>query len=177
MALLGPRLAGNVQKGFTGIGNIGSRMPEFAFAIGIGSVISLAGKSYKTSSIGTGAGLGIKGVSAQAISIEIQKAYFSEFETIGDKFPDIADVIGKAIAEEITQANLIGGGGTVVKGSFSVDATEWGENIRKNGPIFLGPDWPRFSLVVGKGCVAAFANATGTIVGPTDSGSKGGIVT
>lgn len=177
MPMVGASMAATMQLSLASKGNIGVNLLTFCTAIGVGSVMSLVGKTFTTSDTGVGSGagagigIGITGVTGSSVSKLIQAAYLSEFGSMGTLLPDITDAIGLALELELAKATLISahapvyvGSGIVDLGSIKVSPSQWASNIQQAGPTLLGSDWPRFAKIVGQGCSEAFKTASGVVV-------------
>jgi hypothetical protein len=161
-------------KGFVGTG-----LPSFAAAIGTGSVLSLVGKTFSTSdmgstaSAGVGVGIGLTGVSSATIKGAMMLEALSKGFTPTTQQSDVFEAVGDALVTELAIASLTSthtpvyvGTGTIDVGSIMVTASEWGGNIESTGAGLgmSGDKWPDFAAVLGKGCVAGMATAAGNVV-------------
>lgn len=188
MAIVGSKIANTLYGFLSAKGMVGPKLMSFCQTFGNGSQMSIVGKAFTTTDAGSipgagvGVGTGITGLVASAIQGSIVSHGTSK-NFKGPKFPDFAEAIGKTIETEMAQATLSSthtpvfvGAGTVDKGSYTVTDSEWAGNIQTLGSAagFLGPKWPDFCEVVGKGIVlGGFKNATGAV---TISGTFAGPV-
>lgn len=173
-------MSGLLQTAFAANGYSGPDMPNFADAIGNGTVDSIVGKAFSTSDTGTtpgagvGTGTGISGVVQATLSAALFSGFVSAFGQSGPDLPDIADALADALVQELALASLNSthtpvylGNGTVVVGSIAVVAAAMGAAITAEGAGagFVGMNWPDAAGVIGDEYAGAIiAGGTGAVV-------------
>jgi hypothetical protein len=155
----------------------GPSLPDLCKAIGTGSVMHLAGKTFQTIDVGTtvgagvGTGAGLSGVVPDTVAMTIASTAKGLFKTDGGpKLQDICDAIAQCLVQQLATITLTSahapvfvGAGTVVPGSIPVVGEAWGSAIA-GACSFNGPQWPNFAKAIGMGCAAGLATATGAVV-------------
>jgi hypothetical protein len=158
-------------------GMSGSKMSNFANAVGTGSAQSLIGKSFSTTDTGAvpgagmGSGVGIQGVPSSTIKSAIYASCVGTFGQGGPSLMDFADAVASACVQMLQQATLSSthgpiftGNATIVVGSISVSPSEWSNNIKSAGSIMQGAQWANFSKALGEAQANAIkAGGTGNL--------------
>lgn len=180
-------MSGLLQAAMAGRGYTGPDMPNFADAIGNGTVSSIVGKAFSTTDTGTvpgagvGTGTGITGLVEATLSAALFSGFVAAFGQAGPDLPDIADDLATALVQELALASLasthtpvFAGTGTLVVGSIAVVAAAMGAAIEAEGvgAGFLGMNWGDAAGVIGDEYAGAMiAQGTGTV---TITGSPSG---
>lgn len=186
----GAAWAADLFAQFSGIGFIGSELNSFTSFVGNGSALHVIGKTFTTMDTGaipgagTGAGVGVTGISASNISDNIYSLAVQSFGQAGPKLRDFTDAMGRACVSALALATLISvdtpvfaGVGTIDVGSISVNGAAWGSSIQTQGASFQGSQWPNFTTAIGTGMameVIAAGTGTLTITGSPFSTPTGG---
>lgn len=180
---------------FVSIGFKGSYLHKFTGVIGNGSAAEVVGKTFTTTDVGTvpgagtGAGVGIVGISAATISNTIYSLAVSYFGQAGARLKDTCDQIADSCVAQMALATLSSthtpvylGTGTIVVGSITVDPGGWSSLITSQGVSngFKGSQWPNLAEAVGTGqAMGVLSSGTGIVTitgsgGPPVGGSGNG---
>lgn len=178
MPISGSHMSGLLQTAMFGRGYTGVSIPDFADAIGIGSVSSIIGKAFSTTDTGTvpgagtGSGTGLTGIVQATLSNALFSALVTAFGQAGADLVDICDDLATAFVQEMALAKLTSthspvyvGTGAVVVGSIVVSGSAMGSAIEGQGvgSGFIGDNWGDVADVVGSKFAAALALASGSV--------------
>lgn len=161
-----------------GIGFTGTKLPEFAQAVGTGSVTHVVGKTGVTvdtgtiPGIGVGTGIGIIGFSSSLISSTVYGLCVSSFGQAGSKLMDLCDQVAATCVAQMALATLMSddvpvylGSGIITPGTIAVVGAAWGSLIQAQEPGFMGAQWPNFAMALGQGQAQVIqAMGTGNLV-------------
>jgi hypothetical protein len=170
----------------------GYNLQKFCNAVATGIVMSIAGKSFTTSDVGTvpgtgtGSGTGIAGLSSATMQNMALYLMISQGPNAGLLMKAIMDsVVTHLESATLTSSDtpVYLGTGTVVVGSIGVNASEMSNNITNQfvAQGAMGPNYPNLSDAIGTAIVNNILNAgtgtlsiTGSPSGPTSPGTGSG---
>lgn len=180
MALSASILASLIQSNLQAQGANGSNLSKFCTAVATGIVLSIVGKAFTTTDVGTvpgigdGTGMGVMGLSSSTMSGTALGLMSSQ----GVNASKLMDSIMSAVVMHLGQADLIStnspvflGSGTVIVGSIAVMAPEMVGNIQSqlSGVGAQGVNMPNLSLAIGTGIALNIVSAGTGLVTITGS--------
>jgi len=157
-------------------GMVGARLIDLANACGTGLQMSVVGKTFATTDVGTipgvGTGIGVGLTIPAAIVANTAFAAAVANGLLGAKTLDICTAFGNALAAEAAKISLASshnpvflGTGTLIPGSIPILDIEIANNITMLGLSygFVGASWPMLPQALAKGAAAGFAAAIGSV--------------
>lgn len=178
MPINGSAMSATLMGLLAGAGFIGEKLKDMCDAIGNGSVMSVAGKTFQTMDTGTvpgigvGNGVGLMGLVPPMISMTIYGKSVGSFGQPGQNLLPLCDSVANALIMEMAKATLMSnhplvfvGVGTVMPGTIPVQPSEWGNNVESQGKSagFEGSQWGNLANAIGVGCAGGFGTATGVV--------------
>lgn len=177
MPFIGASLSTTMVGLLAGKGFVGPDVKKLTDACGLGSQLSIVGKTFSTIDTGTIPGTGVgTGVGLIIQAPLVTAAYVGQAAGagfVGPNVMDVGDAFGQALQITAAQATLISmhttvfvGTGIVVPGSVGTVESEWGSNIFSQGTSLglLGQDFQKLGNALAAGGAAAMALAIGTVV-------------
>lgn len=178
MALSGSSLSSSLFASVSARGTPTTELKKLTDAIGNGIVLSLVGKSFVTTDVGTtpgagkGSGTGLIVVPGSIAPLIVTNAV-AAFGGSGPDLPLLALDIETATIQTLLSASLTSthtpvftGSGIINPGSIPVSPNEIGGNIKTQGISqgLVGPDFPGLADAIGTAVATALALASGSIL-------------
>lgn len=183
MALSASTLGSLIDSNLAGFGAIGSNKSIFSNAVAAGIVMTLVGKTFSTSDIGTipGAGTGIGTGLTGLIAPTMASIAVAALPSTGTNASPLMQAIMNAVVSHLgsnttltsSHTPVFAGTGTVVIGSIPVTISQMASNIdsQLSSAGAAGSNKTILSTAIATGVVSGIMLATGTV---TITGSPGG---